>query len=419
MAKVNRRHVLQTGGAALAAGALAPGAAVSRAAPLRVDTWDDVRAQFELDPAWTHFGGLYIVSHPAPVRAAIEGYRAALDANPVLTLQDNSGRYDAAVRQAAASYLGVQPGSIALTDSTTMGHGLLYHGLDLRPGQEALTSTHDFFAQHEALEARAAQVGVPVRYVRLYDRPAQADEGEIVARLMGAVTDTTRVVGITWVHSSTGVKLPVRAIADALAEVNRGRAPEDRALLVVDGVHGMGAEDETLPSLGADVFTAGCHKWLLGPRGTGILWARPEISRFIQPTIPSFSGGSWGADMTPGGFKAFEHRWALGEAFAFHQAIGKARVAARVHELSTQLKEGLAAMRHVTLHTPMADALSAGLVCFEVAGLGPQTVVQRLRDRRIVATTTPYSPSYARLAPAIFNTPEEVDAALRVVNALG
>ena len=137
-------------------------------------------------------------------------------------------------------------------------------------------------------------------------------------------------------------------------------------------------------------------------------------------TIPSFTDtGTPGSAMTPGGFHSFEHRWALAEAFAFHRRIGKARVAARTHTLNRQLKAGLAAMRHVTVHTPRSDSLSAGLVCFEVRGLSPQQVVDRLLARGIVATVTPYTPSYARLAPSILNRPAEIQRAVRAIRALG
>ena len=73
--------------------------------------------------------------------------------------------------------------------------------------------------------------------------------------------------------------------------------------------------------------------------------------------------------MSPGGFHAFEHRWAVPAAVKMHQDIGKARVGGRIHGLNRQLKEGLASMPNVMLHTPMQDELSAGIVCFEVNGL--------------------------------------------------
>ena len=125
-----------------------------------------------------------------------------------------------------------------------------------------------------------------------------------------------------------------------------------------------------------------------------------------------------GAGMTPGGFHSFEHRWALGEAFKFHQAIGKARIATRIHALNHQLKEGLAEMGHVTLHTPRADELSAGIVCFEVRGVRPEGVVARLHERGIIASVTPYATRYARLAPSLLTSPEEINKTLREIKNL-
>jgi isopenicillin-N epimerase len=224
---------------------------------------------------------------------------------------------------------------------------------------------------------------------------------------------------VTWVHSGTGVKLPIRAVADVLARANRGRAEGDRALLAVDGVHGFGVENATVADLGCDIFIAGCHKWLFGPRGTGIVWAAPHAWGATTATIPSFSGSSpQSSAMTPGGFHSFEHRWALAPAFRFHLDLTKARVEARIHELNRQCKEGLAKMKHVRLVTPRSDALSAGIVCFDVAGLSPQQVIERLGRKRIVASVTPYDVPYARLAPGLLTMPEDVDKVLEEIRAL-
>ena len=300
-----------------------------------------------------------------------------------------------------------------------MGLGTLYAGLDVRAGQELLTTEHDFFATHAALRSKAERTGATLRRVRLYDAGEPVSEQQLVDRLLAGVTERTRVVAVTWVHSSTGTKLPIRRIADALAAANAGRAPRDRALLCVDGVHGFGVENVTAPALGCDFLVTGCHKWLFGPRGTGLVWGRPDAWPAASPTIPSFrNDGTPGGLMTPGGFHSFEHRWALGAAFRFHLRIGKRRVDARVHALARQLKDGLAALPRVTVITPRADAVSAGLVCFQVAGVPPAEVVRRLRERRIVATVTPYNPPYARLGPSIVNTPQEIRRALAAIRAL-
>jgi selenocysteine lyase/cysteine desulfurase len=291
--------------------------------------------------------------------------------------------------------------------------------LDVRPGQELLTTTHDFYATHEALRLKAERSGAVLRFVQLYADPASTSEDEIVSSLAAAIAPMTRVIAITWVHSSTGVKLPIRALADVVADANASRAPADRALLCVDGVHGLGVEDADLPALGCDFFVAGCHKWLFGPRGTGLVWGDPRAWPAATPTIPTFSdGASVASAMTPGGFHSFEHRWALAQALDLHRQVGKSRVAARIHALNRQLKDGLSAMQHVRLHTPVDDSVSAGLVCFEVTGLSPQRVVDRLHEDHIVATVTPYTTTYARLAPGLLNSPEEVDTVLASVAAL-
>ncbi len=384
-----------------------------------VQNWETVREQFTLTRDFIHMSSFYLASHPTSVRDAIDAHRRGLDENPIGYHVANNSRCERAVREVAAEYLGVHADEIALTDSTTMGLGLLYAGLKLRQDQEILTTAHDHYATSASLQLRAEKTGAAIRSIPLYQNLATVSKAEIVETLVKEIRPQTRVVAITWVHSSTGLKLPVREIADALAQLNIDRAPAERALLCVDGVHGLGVEDIQLAELGCDFFVAGCHKWLFGPRGTGFVWGRREAWSEVTATIPSFSGNAtFGPAMTPGGFHSFEHRWALAEAFHFHLAIGKSRIAERIHELNRQLKEGLVKLPHVKLHTPVADDLSAGIVCFEMDGLSPYDVVERLRERKIIASVTPYATKYARLAPSLVTMPEDVEQTLSEVSNL-
>jgi selenocysteine lyase/cysteine desulfurase len=229
----------------------------------------------------------------------------------------------------------------------------------------------------------------------------------MVARLMAGVTPRTKVVAVTWVHSSTGVRIPVQEI---------GRALDGRALLCVDGVHGFGAVDVDLPDLGCDFLAAGTHKWLAGPRGTGILWGRNFGP--LTELIPTFSGFENGARLTPGGYHSFEHRWAVDQAFAFHQRIGRSAVAARIAEQATRLKAGLEGVDGLRVVTPADPEVSAGIVCIDVDGMLPANAVGALREQHIVASATPYRTSYLRLGPSLVTTPEQVDAAVEAVAGL-
>ena len=153
---------------------------------------------------------------------------------------------------------------------------------------------------------------------------------------------------------------------------------------------------------------------------------RPVIPTFTSPDIfeawaqehepKTPARAAW---FSPGGFQAFEHYWALPEAIRFHQNIGPARITARIHELNGQMKEGLARMPHVQLYTPRDENLSAGIVCFDVKGMKPEEVVKRLLEQRIVASTTPYRVSYARVACSIVNTVQEVETVLRAIRNVG
>ena len=417
---VSRRNVIGVAGAVGAAGVLAGAACEPQqrgpAPPLDPQNWDSVRAQFGLDPGLTHLASFVFASHPAPIQLAIEQHRAALDRNPIATL-DQESTFDIAVATAAARYLDTSTDQLAFTDSTTMGLGLLYTGLRLGAGDEVLTTEHDFYATHEALRLRAQRDGVTVRRVKLYDDPAQATVDGIVSRLADAVTARTKVVAVTWVHSSTGVRLPIRQIADAL----RDKGP----LLCVDGVHGFGVEDAKPATLGADFLVSGCHKWLYGPRGTGLIWGSPAGWTRFTPVIPAFDRrviGAWmgfeappappGATATPGGYHSFEHRWALSTAFDFHRVIGPDRITARVHQLAALLKEKLAGVPGIRLITPADPQLSAGIVCVQVEGRTPEQVVTRLRGAKVIASVTPYNPSYLRFGTSIANNEADVDKAV-------
>lgn len=391
--------------------------------------WDSVRAQFPLDPDLRHFAAFVLASHPRPVAEAIERHREGLDRDAEGYLLAEEQASELGVREAASRYLGGEPDQVALTDSTTMGLGLLYGGLRLGAGDEVLTTEHDFYSTHEALRLRSERTGATVRRARLYDDPATADAGEMAERLLAAVTPATSVVAITWVHSSTGVKLPVADIAAGLRDLP-GR--DEPVLLCVDGVHGLGADAATPGDLGADFLVSGTHKWLFGPRGTGIVWGTPEAWNRLDPIVPPFEPTSltaWisgvaaprtqpGLWATPGGYHSFEHRWALGAAFDFHRTIGADVVAERIATQATQLKEGLAAIDGVTVHTPLDPAISAGVVCATVGSSNPVDVVAGLRADGIVASVTPYREQYVRFGPGIVTTPDDVDALLESVATL-
>jgi selenocysteine lyase/cysteine desulfurase len=436
MGSIDRREFITRSGSALGAALLTAELPILKidaaASAMKLDSWHSIRGQFSLSPDLVHMAGFFLASHPASVREAIERHRRGLDADPIGYWFEQEEKQEMAVLHAAAEYLAVDPTEIALTDSTTMGLGLLYGGLRLRKDQEIVTTIHDHYSTETSLRLRAERTGATIRQIPLYQSLKTVSRNELIDTLMQQVRPQTRVIAVTWVHSSTGLKLPIDEMARAIARINRTRSEQDRVIFCVDGVHALGVEDFRLNEVGCDFLVAGTHKWMFGPRGTGLVWGHHRAWSVAHATIPTFNTQAYdiwmkitppknlpmSVYMTPGGFHSFEHRWALDEAFKFHQAIGKARVTQRIYELNQQLKQGLAKMPHVTLHTPLSQDLSAGIVCFEVAGFSASQVVERLRQRGIIGSVTPYATQYARLAPGLLNSTEEIETVLKAIQNL-
>jgi len=409
-------------------------------APFDFHDWDAVRRLFDLEPRRIHAGLFFLASTPLPVRQAIEEFRGRLNADPVATVEEGAfGSADKNLNmhagEAVARYIGADAGDIALTNSTTHGLSVAYQGLNLKPGDEILNTEHDHFVQLVTARLVCERCGATRRRVRLFPGhdASRATADDIVRKLREAISPATRVLGITWVHSSCGLKMPLRAIAAAVAEVNEHRDPAKRVVLLVDGVHGIGADDPAVVAAGVDVFVAGLHKWMLAPRGTGFVWARPEIWERMLPTIVSFSSNemyySWldGKEMPRpykasyfglGGFQAYEHLWAIPAAVGMHESMGPARVKARVQALNGAARSELAKMPHVSLRTPRDPDLSAGITAFEVEGHTPEDAVKALDESGVTATTSPYKPTYVRLSFGVANSEADVEGALAAVAAL-
>ena len=431
---MDRRKFLFKSGAVISSGALLSACDATPSAnqaaiveEVSYNTWDAIRKQFLFNPDRIHMSQMLFAAHPKMVRDAIQKHRDAFDANPVEHWEENWMTIEGEIRKKAAEYMDAAPEEIALTDSTTMGLAMLYNGLKLTSADEIITTTHDHYSSEKSLENAATKSGASIKRVSLYTDPSKASVDEMVNALKKGITPKTKIVAITYVHSCTGVKTPVREIASMIKEQNSKRAEAGRIYLCVDGVHGFGIENVSMRDLGCDFFAAGTHKWIFGPRGTGVLYARKDAWSMIAPIIPSFEYNSYGswldlvpadkltyADLcTPGGFHSFEHRWSLGEGFQFQLNIGKERVEQRSHELSTRLKQGLANINHIKIITPASEEVSAGINCFEVDGMKNIDVVKKLLTKKIIASESPYKVSYVRLTPSIVNTEEEVDICLR------
>lgn len=421
----DRRTFLKQAGI-LAAGlplgaSLTSPAAAAQLQALPRDKWAQLRQLFDQDPNYIHFANFLVTSHPKPVREAIARHRAALDLNPGLAMDWDLGvthQREENVRLLAGRYLQAKPTQIALTGSTTEGLAMIYGGVQVRPDQEILTTVHEHYSTNNILHFRNQRDGTRVRKIQLFEQPQSISADQVLDTINRNIRPETRVLGMTWVHSGSGVKLPISDIAGLVDEHNRQRDDKDRIIYVVDGVHGFGVEDLSFPAMNCDFFIAGTHKWMFGPRGTGIVCSRSEELKYVSPSVPTFSEATtFSTTMSPGGYHAFEHRWAVNEAFKLHLELGKADVQARIHQLNSYLKQRLLEQPGVELVTPVDPKFSAGFSFFRVKGHDSDAVAAHLMQHRIVcdAVSRDVGP-VIRTAPGLLNTEAEVD---RFIDVLG
>lgn len=377
------------------------------------DPWTGLKQLFNQDPDYLHFSNFLVATHPKPVREAIERYRAQIDRNPGLAMDwdlQEAWKREGQVREWAGRYLKAAPAQIALTSSTSEGLAMIYGGIKVRPGQEILTTVHEHYATEYSLDFRVRKEQTQVRKIRLFDNANRVSIDEVLGNIQRNIRPNTRVPGMTWVQSGSGVKLPIGEIGKLVEEHNRNRDAKDRLLYVVDGVHGFGVENLDFPDMHCDFFIAGTHKWMFGPRGTGLVCARDPQNNYVTPMVPTFSEDKdFATSMTPGGYHAFEHRWAADEAFKLHLQLGKAPVQARIHALNTELKEQLLAHPRIELVTPHSPELSAGFTFFRVKGQDSDAVAAYMMKNRVVidAVDRDVGP-VIRTAPGLLNSSAEI-----------
>lgn len=421
----NRRTFLKQAGllaAAMPLGNLALASTQAARPPATsTSTWNQLRQLFDLDPDYIHLSNFLITSHPRPVREAIEKYRAVLDRNPALAMDydtEYTWQREAQVRESVGRYLQIKPTQIALTGSTTEGLAMLYGGIHVRPGQEILTTVHEHYSTRNVLKYRTQREATQVRTIELFKSPHHMSTDEVLGNIERNIRPNTRVLGMTWVQSGSGVKLPIGEIGQLVERHNRNRNEHERILYCVDGVHGLGVEDISFADLNCDFFVAGTHKWMFGPRGTGIFCSRSEKLEHLTPITATFSENKdFATIMTPGGYHSFEHRWAVDQAFELHMQLGKANIQSRIHELNSYLKQRLQEHPGIELVTPLSPEHSAGFTFFRGKNLDTDaTAAWLIKNRVLVDAVYRDAGPVVRMAPGLLNSEEDID---RTIDLLG
>jgi isopenicillin-N epimerase len=232
---------------------------------------------FSLDPEVDYLNNGGFGAPPIAVQRAQARLRAEMEANPTRFLTRGLlDRMDAA-RERLSRFVGAEPELTALVANTTAGVSLVLHSLDLRRGDEVVTTDHGYGSVELAISGHG---GTPV--VAPVDLAAGDDE--VVAAVLAACTARTRLVVIDLITSATARIFPVAKVAAAVRDACGQRVP-----VLVDGAHAPGSIALDVAALDADFFIGNLHKWAYAPRGTALLRVAPQWRERVRPMVVSWS----------------------------------------------------------------------------------------------------------------------------------
>lgn len=413
----NRRTFIQKAAKASAALPLIP-LATENPSPFRFPVsegeayWDELRKAFPLQTKRVYFNNGTFGPSPTPVIDTIKQY---------LDETNTTGEYGHTneARKVLAAFVGVKPDELSLTHNTTEGINIVTWGLPLKAGDEVIITLHEHVGNALPWLNRAKLNGI---VLKPFEPAATADEN--LARIKALTTAKTRVVAIPHITCTTGQVMPVKEVA--------GWARPKGIFTAIDGAHGVGTFDLDLKALGCDFYSTSCHKWMLGPNGTGFLYVRQELLDTVQAyQVGAYSDTGWDLYANPPKMDAYvptAHRFDYGSqstplymgaaaAADFHTSVGKQKVEERVRGLNDLLYEGLAAMKQkLDLLTPQEPQSRLCMVTFKPKKMDYREFNGLAARGGFRLRVVPESRLDAiRVSTHIYNSKEEVEKLIRFI----
>lgn len=366
------------------------------------DFWREIQEAFTVDRSIVNLNNGGVCPSPKVVQDAMRRYLEFSNQVPVYTMWQVLEPQIESIRQRLARAFGCDPEEMAITRNASEALEICQLGLELRPGDEVLTTEQDYPRMLTTWEQRVRREGIILRKIPFPTPPPSMQD--LVDRFERAITRRTRVIHFCHITNLTGQIFPVREIC----QLARSRGIE----AIVDGAHAFAHFPFTHADLDCDYYGTSLHKWLLAPHGTGFLYVRRDKIEQLWPLMaaPDAMKGDIRKFEEIGTHPAANHN-AIAEALTFHMGIGPERKAARLRYLRDRWMKRLDGQPGVTFHTSYDPAMSCGLANVALDGIEPGRIVTHLWETRRIIVTPINHPACTgiRVTPNVYTTLEEVD----------
>ena len=366
------------------------------------DYWFEIQQAFDTDRTLINLNNGGVCPSPRVVQDALRRHLEYSNQVPVYHMWRHLEPQIESVRRGLARAFGCDPEEMAITRNASEALEICEYGLDLKPGDEVLTTDQDYGRMLTTWDQRVRREGIVLKKVP-YQTPPPSME-YLVEVFRKAITPKTRVIHFCHINNLTGQIFPVREIC----QLARARGIE----AIVDGAHAFAHFPFTRDGIDVDFYGTSLHKWLLAPIGTGFLYVRQSKIRGLWPLMaaPESMDDNIRKYEEIGTHPAANHN-AIAEALAFHEGIGVERKVARLRFLRDRWMKRLDGQRGVKLYTSYDPAQSGGLANVGLEGVDPGKLAEYLFDKNriiVVGIGHPSCPGI-RVTPNVYTTLTEVD----------
>src|SRR5436305_4660688 len=306
------------------------------------------------------------------------------------------------IRTGLAKLFGCDREEIAITRNASESLETLLLGMDLKSGDEILTTTQDYGRMLTTIRQREQREGINLNLIKIPIPPKNIEE--ITAAFEHAITSRTRLIQIAHQINLTGQITPVKAVC----QMARRHGVET----IVDGAHSFAQFYFKQPDLDCDYFATSLHKWLYSPKGTGLLYIKRDKIAKIWPLFAA-------EDKQKGDIRKFEEigthsaapKLAIGESILFHNGIGGKRKEARLRYLSRYWMDKLKDIPKVRFNTSFDPAQMCAIANVQVEGLDQGKIGSYLFSKHHIFTTPIVHEEFQglRITPNLYTTLTELD----------
>ncbi|MBV6432701.1 MAG: Isopenicillin N epimerase [Bryobacteraceae bacterium] len=373
--------------------------------------WREIQQAFEVDRNIINLNNGGVSPSPRLVMDAVRRYQEYSNLAPAHVLWRVLEPELESVRRRLADAFGCSAEELAITRNASESLEICQLGLDLKRGDEVLTTDQDYPRMLTTWEQRVRREGIVLRKISFPVPPPSMDD--LYQRFEAAITPRTRAILLCHITNLTGQIFPVQRIC----RMARGKGIST----IVDGAHAIAHFPFRLADLECDYYGASLHKWLTAPLGTGLLYVRKEKIRGLWPMMaaPESMADNIRKFEEIGTHPAANHN-AIAEALVFYEGMGAERKAARLRYLRSLWVDRLGRLPAFELFTSRDPEQSCGLATFGIRGTDMAELGARLFEKYRVLTTPIIRQDYKgiRVTPNVYTTLKEIDVFCTAVEKL-